>query len=77
MKQVLFICNHNSARSQMAEALLKQTCGEFFEGAAAGMMPGTLRESRTAPAETQLAPLDPPGSGASAAEGRRAQRCCA
>ena len=42
MKKVLFICNHNSARSQMAEALLKQTCGEFFEVAAAGMKPGTL-----------------------------------
>ena len=26
----------------MAEALLKQTCGEFFEVASAGMKPGSL-----------------------------------
>ena len=42
MKKVLFICVHNSARSQMAEALLKQHCGEFFQVASAGMRPGTL-----------------------------------
>ena len=42
MKKVLFICVHNSARSQMAEALLKQHCGDFFEVASAGMKPGTL-----------------------------------
>ena len=42
MRKVLFICNHNSARSQMAEALLKKSCGEFFDVASAGMKPGTL-----------------------------------
>lgn len=42
MKKVLFICTHNSARSQMAEALLKQTCGEFFHVESAGTQPGQL-----------------------------------
>jgi protein-tyrosine-phosphatase len=42
MKKVIFICTHNSARSQMAEALMKQVCGEFFEVQSAGMQPGVL-----------------------------------
>ena len=43
MKQkVLFICVHNSARSQMAAALLNEVCGEFFEAQSAGLEPGTL-----------------------------------
>jgi len=43
MKQkVLFICVHNSARSQMAAALLNESCGEFFEAESAGLEPGTL-----------------------------------
>ena len=41
-KSVLFICVHNSARSQMAEALLTQICGEFFEAHSAGLEPGKL-----------------------------------
>jgi arsenate reductase len=41
-KKVLFICVHNSARSQMAAALLNETCGEFFEAHSAGLEPGTL-----------------------------------
>jgi len=41
-KRVLFICVHNSARSQMAEAWLNHTCGEFFEAQSAGLEPGTL-----------------------------------
>ena len=39
---VLFICVHNSARSQMAEAWLNHLCGEFFEAQSAGLEPGTL-----------------------------------
>ena len=35
-QKVLFICVHNSARSQMAAALLNQTCGEFFEAQVRG-----------------------------------------
>ena len=43
MKQkVLFICVHNSARSQMAEAFLKDICGDHFEAHSAGLEPGTL-----------------------------------
>ena len=41
-KRVLFICIHNSARSQMAEAFLNQICGEEFEAQSAGLEPGTL-----------------------------------
>lgn len=40
--KVLFICVHNSARSQMAEALLKKLGGEKFEVESAGLDPGTL-----------------------------------
>jgi arsenate reductase len=41
-QKVLFICAHNSARSQMAAALLNEACGEFFEGQSAGLEPGTI-----------------------------------
>ena len=40
--KVLFICIHNSARSQMAEAWLNYTCGDFIEAQSAGLEPGTL-----------------------------------
>jgi len=41
-KKVLFICIHNSARSQMAEAFLNQICPEEFEARSAGLEPGKL-----------------------------------
>lgn len=41
-KKVLFICIHNSARSQMAEAWTDHFCGDFFEAHSAGLEPGTL-----------------------------------
>jgi len=42
MKNVLFVCIHNSARSQMAEAFLKQTCFDEFVAHSAGLEPGKL-----------------------------------
>lgn len=36
-KRVLFLCVHNSARSQIAEALLRHLAGDKFEVASAGM----------------------------------------
>ena len=40
--KVLFVCVHNSARSQMAEALLKKMAGDRFEVESAGLEPGKL-----------------------------------
>lgn len=40
--RVLFICVHNSARSQMAEAILKHLGGERYEAESAGLEPGKL-----------------------------------
>ena len=42
MERVLFICVHNSARSQMAEAYLKRFGGDRFEVESAGLEPGTI-----------------------------------
>ena len=43
MKQkILFVCIHNSARSQMAEAFVNQLCGGAFEAESAGIEPGKL-----------------------------------
>ncbi|MDP3041922.1 MAG: arsenate reductase ArsC [Candidatus Omnitrophota bacterium] len=41
-KRVLFVCVHNSARSQIAEAFLKQIAGDRFDVESAGLEPGNL-----------------------------------
>ena len=38
-KKVLFICTHNSARSQMAEGLLSGFYGDKYEAYSAGIEP--------------------------------------
>lgn len=42
--KVLFVCVHNSARSQIAEALLNFYAGELFEVESAGLEPGELNQ---------------------------------
>jgi len=41
-KRVLFLCIHNSARSQMAEAFLRQLAGDRFEAESAVFEPGKV-----------------------------------
>lgn len=38
-KKVLFVCTHNSARSQMAEAFLRFFYGNYYEALSAGTEP--------------------------------------
>ena len=40
--KILFVCIHNSARSQMAEAFVNRLCAERFEAHSAGLEPGRL-----------------------------------
>ena len=42
-KRVLILCTGNSARSQMAEGLLRHDAGNRFEVASAGVEPGRVR----------------------------------
>jgi arsenate reductase len=41
-QKVLFVCVHNSARSQMAEELLRKLAGGRFDVESAGIEPGQL-----------------------------------
>lgn len=41
-RRVLFVCIHNSARSQMAEAFLNRRCAPAIEAHSAGLEPGRL-----------------------------------
>lgn len=42
MKSVLFVCIHNSARSQMAEGFINANCGGRLRAYSAGLERGTL-----------------------------------
>ena len=41
-QRVLFLCTHNAARSQMAEAFLRKHGGERFDVASAGLEPTAI-----------------------------------
>ena len=41
-ERILFVCTHNSARSQMAEAMLRDMAGDRFDVASAGTSPTSV-----------------------------------
>lgn len=41
-RRVLFLCVHNSARSQIAEGLLRRMAGEFMDVSSAGSQPSAI-----------------------------------
>ena len=47
-KQILILCTENSARSQMAEGLLRHDAGDRFEVFSAGTKPGRVRSEAIA-----------------------------
>ncbi|MCV0402371.1 MAG: arsenate reductase ArsC [Chloroflexi bacterium] len=47
-ERVIFLCTHNSARSQMAEGLLRSVAGDRFEVVSAGTVATTVRPEAVA-----------------------------
>ena len=47
-QRVLFLCTHNSARSQIAEGLLRAVAGDRFDVASAGTVATSLRPEAVA-----------------------------
>ncbi|MEO0587084.1 MAG: hypothetical protein AAF078_05540, partial [Planctomycetota bacterium] len=45
---VMFVCTHNSSRSQMAEGMLRHHAGDRFEVYSSGVEPGKLRDEAVA-----------------------------
>ena len=41
-QMILFVCSHNSARSIMAEAILRTKYGKYYEVASAGTIPSSV-----------------------------------
>jgi len=71
--RVLFICTHNSARSQMAEGLLRALAGDRFDVESAGTEPRKVRPLATeAMAEIGV---DISGQHAKSVEGFVNERC--
>ncbi len=46
--KVLFVCTHNSCRSQMAEGLMNALLGDKYEAASAGTEPSKVNEKAVA-----------------------------
>jgi arsenate reductase len=57
--RVLFLCTHNAARSQIAEAVLRRYGGQRFEACSAGLEPSEVHPLATA--VLHEADIDPSG----------------
>ncbi|MFI5027830.1 MAG: low molecular weight phosphatase family protein [Solirubrobacterales bacterium] len=54
MAKVLFVCLHNTGRSQMSEALFKRDAGEHHEARSAGTAPGDRIDPEVVEAMAEL-----------------------
>lgn len=56
--RVLFLCTGNTARSQMAEAILRDRAGDRFEAHSAGLEPSDVRPEAIAVLQEAGIPVD-------------------